>query len=841
MKTYLRPAAPIRTLVMVLMLLMFSDVHAQATTTVLTLNLPGIYADDVLAEFENAHPGVDIVLKTEGFTGGAAAFDLDAHLDAAAQYASSADVLLVDAFSLTPESTLAGYFLDIAPLIQSDPNADSGAFYPAMWDAYQWNGGRWALPLSGMLELVSYDAVTLDAANLTYPDGGWSINDYANAARALARRGEDGQITGPGLSYESRTLFLWALLGTNLHDATLIPTAPDFSNPALAEIINTLIVLESEGAAAQSADPAPIHIGAFRRLLGNGEASLGGTLLPGGVAGMRVMGLAISAGTVNPSLAYDLIDFLVTHETFSLRTAGQIAARRDLPPIFNEHMPRFNVTEEIAALEAEAVEAALPYSDLLFFDYLDAQIGAGKTEAPEILQLAELTAREHWGRAAARRGQNLIIVHAPALTPVLGNDEITLRFLTLDTNPAWDDAIADFVAQDSQVGQLIRLETKDAEQGYDCRIFDQLYGDLEGYIDLAPLMQADVHFDLNDLFPGAVEMMTSGGVTLGYPLAISPDVIFYDVDWFNRMGVPLPDYDWTTNDFINTLHMLKPDANTPTPFGNTTLPMGGDNITQLVMAYSGLPMDSRTEPPTLNFTQPATMDAVRQVLDLARAGYIDFPETSIFSPGAFVMGGNYPIWSGTSFGGIWTFETTTPQRTIQMTLYPQGSAYAPISYRVVAGFIHADSVYPEACYRWLSYLSTRPDVMGIPAKMSQAERYATLSGMGMPFLDFYEAMRERASDPASRVPQRDPNRRLIFDTTVRAERAYRQYIFENVPLENALLTLEQDTETFYACMAGIPSNAELRQLSEFDIVRYDGIMKDCRRAYVPEIMWMFGG
>jgi hypothetical protein len=42
----------------------------------------------------------------------------------------------------------------------------------------------------------------------------------------------------------------------------------------------------------------------------------------------------------------------------------------------------------------------------------------------------------------------------------------------------------------------------------------------------------------------------------------------------------------------------------------------------LIAAYGGLPIDYRTTPATLNFTDPATISAIQQVLDLAKNGYI---------------------------------------------------------------------------------------------------------------------------------------------------------------------------------------------------------------------------
>jgi hypothetical protein len=44
----------------------------------------------------------------------------------------------------------------------------------------------------------------------------------------------------------------------------------------------------------------------------------------------------------------------------------------------------------------------------------------------------------------------------------------------------------------------------------------------------------------------------------------------------------------------------------------------------LIAAYGGLPLDTRTDPPTVNFSDPATVNALQQVLDLVKNGYISY-------------------------------------------------------------------------------------------------------------------------------------------------------------------------------------------------------------------------
>ena len=132
-------------------------------------------------------------------------------------------------------------------------------------------------------------------------------------------------------------------------------------------------------------------------------------------------------------------------------------------------------------------------------------------------------------------------------------------------------------------------------------------------------------------------------------------------------------------------------------FGNTHLLM-------LIAAYGGLPVDYRTTPPTLNFTDPATVDAIRQVLDLARNGTMDY-SALVSAGGGFVVavgegGTSTPLYTQTlnglgGLGGVIAFgggsgEIIVPQNADPIVLFP-GAAATPVSYAISAAYISARS------------------------------------------------------------------------------------------------------------------------------------------------------
>lgn len=414
------------------------------------------------------------------------------------------------------------------------------------------------------------------------------------------------------------------------------------------------------------------------------------------------------------------------------------------------------------------------------------------------------------------------------------NTGVVIRFLRYDTNPTWEDAAAAFAAQDDTVSQVV-LTSNDTGgmENFDCSIgveFQQWEGN---YVDLSPMIQADPTFNPDDLLPGTQEAITRNGVIYGYPLAIDLDAMRLNVDEFNRLGVDVPNHSWTTDNFFLSLQQLKPGTDASVPLGSYAMPTSGDFITHLVMADVGVqPLDSRLDPPTLNVMQPEIIQSIQRILDLARNGYIDYPENQQMT---------YAFTATSLTVGIWPAEFDTLPWESRTVLYPAGNALAPISYRVEFGYVHTRSQHPEACYRWFQYLSTRTDVVGIPVRPSQASQYATLSGEGEAFLELYDEVIARAENAQARLPQHNYESRVYADVVVRLKRAYTEYVIDGIPLETALANAQQDTEIYHVCMGNIPSDAEIRQMPNADAIRYDNMMKDCRRSYVPEIMWMYGG
>src|SRR5690606_14111418 len=108
-----------------------------------------------------------------------------------------------------------------------------------------------------------------------------------------------------------------------------------------------------------------------------------------------------------------------------------------------------------------------------------------------------------------------------------------------------------------------------------------------------------------------------------------------DQEAFAQHGAIPPTNGWTVDAFNDAIRALKLSPDDPAPFVPTN--SGGNYMQILIAAYGGLPLDYRTDSVTVNMTVPATVDAIRQALDLAKDGYIDYQSLGVLG-GAFVGG-----------------------------------------------------------------------------------------------------------------------------------------------------------------------------------------------------------
>lgn len=871
---------------------------ARAEGATLVLSVPFVWEDvltpDLLAAFEAQYPGVDVqvVFSETSFFGFGPVTGVDEQLDSTEERVTSADVLYVDSSTLSAADTQAGYYLNLAPLAMSDATLDTSDFVPAAWQSFQWDNGLWALPLSVDVILVTYDPAAFDEAGLAYPNERWTIDDFATAARALAEYNADGTVATPGLSTvaggNNQVVFLRALAGAGFYDDTVVPNAPSFANPALEYILETWYELVSEGVVlAQGGgreETIPLRVEGINGYAERGFGRPGedndtvryASLLPGGVAGLNVQGFAVSAGTQYPELAYALASFLtgrseLANNIFSAAPARYSLAGTATMPANNNpvggpgggafFVGTRTVPETIRPVFEQGLSVALPVAELRYASYLSVALNdmlANGTDALSALQAAEAQAVSDMQTALARAGTVDLTVIPPAPAPTLAPGEIALtcavntgfggpmRGGRLFNQDEWDRLIADFVASDPEVG-LVTVEAVQendlaalAEQ-YDCFILtgNVVEGsDLSPLLNLDPLLDTDPTFDRNDVIGNTLAQLQQSDKTWGVPLAIQPQMLQYDTLQFAQAGVPEPTNGWTVDAFVDALRRLKPYDTDPAPFVPSD--PSGSYLLMLIAAFGGLPLDYRTDPPTVNFTDAQTVEAIRQVLDLAVQGYISYSQQATFAV-TIGVGDSSPAITTSAMN---QFRPPAPsgqggsaQSTTALTTYPQGSQYNAVAYEITAGYISATAQNPEAAYRFLSAVARTPQLFsGMPARGSLVSDPAVIAAQGANVVAVYQQLDALLRAPNTIVfPTFGAGRgggELTMVVSYWLRRAFDRYVLEGADLESELAEAEQLTLAYLECTQGITVDQSVdtpeQRFQQFEALR------QCATSVDPE-------
>jgi ABC-type glycerol-3-phosphate transport system substrate-binding protein len=864
---------------------------AQSDETIITIAVEewraDAFTDEIFAEFEAANPGVKVVpvilsqddlffgrpnLNEEG--------SVQDYIEGTYQYTSRADVIPVSNYQLDHYATRTGAYLDIAPLLQADSDANPDDFYPVMLESFQWDGGTWALPVSGNLSIVIYDKLAFDEAGLSYPTTSWTVADYTNTALELAERNEEGNIVQPGIFTFSLSNIIRAQLGENLVDDNSFPEMPDFSNPELVTLLQTwrdyqqTVQEQSADGISNSGSPAeiPLNVTGFFLLEGfmtsEQEREWEAAFLPNDRALVNASGYAVSAGTDNPQLAYELVQFMTTSPEIVWRSFGDVNARRSMQGMEqpeNSNIGRRDRPERVLQLIDEAIEKAIPVSQVAFFGGLNSIVmDSSENDAANIetqLQEAEQRIRNTLN-AVAEASQNqtqVASVATPVPTPVLADDEISLSFVYNGLfgsfeRATWEEKAREFVAQDAEVGNIEIASSPggDLNETFaqnDCAFFGQnlvRFADTSLMLPLDPFLAADPDFNADDLPGRTLDEVRVDNRTYGLPLFIQPLVMWYQSDIFEEAGIPVPENNWDISAFEDTLRQLADYTASDDPPYESWSFNTGTNIQMLAAAYGAENLiDYSTEPATFNLTTDTNIEAIRQVLNLAKEGYIDYEPLAIMGGGGGFGRSDVPLYDALFRPGDSRLSNRGNGNSQRIVMFPRGSSAIPVSYNLSVGLISAQSDAPEACYRWLTWLSQQPEIPGgIPVNRMMMQNNSYAASIGEDVAAFYRDFANLLEEP-NVVDFGSPfgtgsggNFSVTYTNYVSRlwmNRAFDRYVLDDAVLDDELQASQQYIEEFKTCSAtiAVPDNAI--NLEPEESQRMFGQFRECAVSVDPEM------
>ncbi len=768
----------------------------------------------VLTDFETAYPGVSVTL-VNAIDIPVPSFGLTEHFAALQKYASSADVLEASIFgrtAVTPQATRAGYLLDLAPLITADASLKVSDYEPHLWPSYQWDAGTWALPLSATVAMLSYDKSIFDKAGLNYPDGSWTLADFVNAVKKLSVTDTSGHVTVAGFANTGKVFRLplfRSLIGSDLVDEGVIPNLPKLDSPTAAAVRGAYHDLEQQGFIGSDGDVVPMIVS--DRI--DPQPNRGVSLLPGGKANLMTDGFAVSRGTQHADLAYALAKFLTTRGEI----VQGIPANLSLKSAIKGYPPSVKTLIDLALANA------LTPANLRYYDYLDAVYFTDNVSAEVALQKTAAKAVDDANTASAKKATLALTITEP-VPPTLAPGKIALKFdmssdfitpnagPTLPNKDAWDRVIADFTANDPQVGyvnlmvghdQIDQVVTKS-----DCFYLPSNSvptAGANGLLALDSYLTADAKFDRADLIGNVLTAVQRDDKTYALPLAIAPMFLRYDAARFSAARLPTPMGTWTVEAFTDALRMLKANTDSATPF--TDNDTRGTALLVLMAAYGGLPIDYRSDPPVINFTDPATVAAMRNVLDLAKGGFIKYAALG----NLLTRSNNFPDLTTAIYpSGLNAFSTTKKSAGTDPNppvLFPTGHQFNGVAYNLGAAYITAATPNADACYRFISTLAKHPELFALmPARTSQLADPTLKSSISPDVLALYNQFATLLKDLHT-VAFPMPDKAATLTTALAQHwlfEAFDSYVLNNGDLDAALKDAETYAKAFITCTANLP-------------------------------------
>jgi ABC-type glycerol-3-phosphate transport system substrate-binding protein len=873
--------------VLLLLAVSFIPLVGQAET-IITVAIPEwqqeTFNDAIFAEFEAAHPGVKIVPVFEQPTGfffspESGEEELNAAFDRVLESTSKADIMQVQSYSMSVEMTRAGYFLDLAPLINNDPSFDTVDFFPVVWESYQWDRGIWAIPTSVNAAMLIYDAKKFDEAGLTYPNENWTLTDLANAAEAFTEYDNENNAVLPGLTGWNIKFLIISLLGESLLDQDVMPNEPRLDSPELQALINEWNVLLEAGSVQPygefDTNDVAMAIDYTYRLQNFNQQDeahqWAASLLPGGKAGLDVSGFAISAGTANPELAYELVKYMSLSPAIGAASYGEYPARRSLVGVVPDDLPFTmpEMEEDIKTAFESALENGIPVADTQFYSYISRYFeiypGPSDSERPEnpSLDQVQQDVEEILAAADARRTSQVVAVATVVPTPVIQQGEVVLRFRLgvpfspLPNRETWDDFLVEFSASDPTVGNVDLVTgfgTPAPDEEVDCYYtYDNFVPtlDLTTVIALDPFMDADPNFDEADVLGSTLSQLRRENATWGYPMTLQPSLISYNSTLFEDAGIEAPTRGWTIDEFVNKLQALM-DSDLDLEYAFDSNDFGATHLYMFIAAYGGDLFDYSTTPVTYHLTDPASVTAIQQVLDLAKANLIRYRQLDN-NTGGGGFSGMTPMQATSLSSLSWDLgyrlsedaqnnEFVNPTR---YTLYPRGNQSTPLSYTIGTGYITstAAAADPEACYRLLTEVSRRPELLlGVPARRSLVEDPQIATLFGEDIAEFFVMFAEQL-DTAEAVIVPSANSfngsYTTFFESIWINQAFDNYVLEDGDLEADLALAETNIQAYRTCVGDEGTPPDLANMEQAEIEAYFAKYTDCAVQVDPSLEGRF--
>ncbi|MCU0492338.1 MAG: extracellular solute-binding protein [Chloroflexaceae bacterium] len=724
---------------------------------------------------------------------------------------------------------------DLTPLIDADATFNRKDFFPAALPTTA--DAQRVLPLSINLPLLAYNQDLWAQRGLPPPDAAWTWPDLLQAVDQLAQKQGDTIVVSGLFNGGMANHAVTALLG-DLAAANMPLLGPEPQRAALTH---------SDVALALDRTVQRIGTGALPALLGdrfedttprilNGQVALwpadllagapapsfgvGYVPFPAGPAPVTSVaeGVALSSGSQHPEAAWRWITF-VSQQSAPLLTASptQLPARESVrnSSLGWQQLPAAVQAVQNLVAQRPVAAAAVTTADQPVIDAVTEALEAvldGQTTTMQALQTAQAQVQQAANAPAASAAAPIVVATPPPPTdPNVAR--ITLAVAVSDDETLFPEAVKRFYATHPMIEVTTEAQTNGASLQELVQNADCVVGFAPGFrdqalpvVDLSPFIESDKTDLRTDFLPQTLAAFERDGKQIGLPLVANFPLLIYNKKVFDARGVDYPQASWTLDDLLRTAERLT-QRDGPQPTYGFVYANGEALLLPYMLSQRGASLvQGQGDERQPQLTAPQTVAALQAFLDLLRVGA---PLPTKLSPSwsptdwdaqrQIISRGQAGMWLAS---GTWDLRGLTfpPDGSLVITTPPYATHPPMVGPRdVMAGYISAQTLHPEACWTLLHALSADVALvqrLGMPVRSSVGDSADYQAAARPNAVTVFQSYRTALSRPAEQRSSTASQSPFYYYWLLQALQA----ALQGKPLTEELERAQVRTADFMRCM-----------------------------------------
>lgn len=746
----------------------------------------GFY-EQLMSTFHEENP--DIIIQFVALPEGQA--DSSTNTNYFQSIAAAADTSLLWS-SRSALNKTGNYFRDLQPLMEADATFDERDFWPPLLSACEnLEGSILGIPLTIHLTGIFYDPQAFDLMGLPYPQPGWTVSDFQQAAATLSRPERYGFADRSYLSGSILAPFVDAYLISNNGEVDAEQLTQELTwyfnlvEPKalfpIREVDNNQSEYEQWVKMFEQSRPA-MWIGSLSDPI-PGDVQVSSTTDP--LAGLAISKVGfvpfpvftdgsvvnttpafvrcgvMSAGTQHPRESWKWLDFLSNRWLIQNKSIAyellQVPARQSVAnaegfwntlPIKAEPAVRY-------ALEHAWYGSFYPQTIELIGNAL-VRVIHGNTDLTTALNGSD----SQTPVSTPTPESELVSVATPK--PTLSPDATVIDYFPGTFYPQELENIKVLLDEFHQTHPEIFVNML-TDQSFppDRDWLSFLGGKYACFTWYAPFwssQKSDELLSLNSLLdteatqfkqdynPSLLEVYSLDGTIYGLPAVSQPQMIAYNADLLAKRGLAIPSNDWTFDDFINLATSVASISDEDKSYGYVY-----DEWETFFLAGRGFKWaDLTLDPPVAYFDSPQVVSGFSWLAELQRSRVILVRDIENWDAvDRAVAAGSVAFWpSNAGQPEGWYFGSGEPSYKIGIVPMPLISDTSNwMNTGLERGhYISRHAEDPQACWEWIKFLSEQSNgFLGVPARLSVAESPAWEAAVGSEFATAYRLAASRGA------------------------------------------------------------------------------------------------